>query len=65
MALSHTFYAIKVFLSKNEKSLNPLYFDFSVSYNRQLRNAGAIIICSLAINLETACSKTKIARNLA
>jgi hypothetical protein len=37
MALSHTFYVIKVFYLKKEKNLNPLYFGLS---DRQLRNAG-------------------------
>jgi hypothetical protein len=67
MALSHTFYVIKVFFYlKKEKNLNPLYFGLShtsVSSDRQLRNAGlrsSLSFYSLVINLETACGETKI-----
>jgi hypothetical protein len=53
MALSHTLYVIKVFLSKKDKSLNPLYFGLShmsVSSDRQLRNAGLRPSLSLFIH---------------
>jgi hypothetical protein len=54
MALSHTFYVIKVFLSKKIKNiLNPLYFSLPhtfVSSDRQLRNAGLRSSLSLFIH---------------